>query len=355
MIRKNLRLVVCGLLVCWGCGSSGQKPRPPGDDVAGTGGNGGDGGGAGGDAGAGGSGGSTRPDSGSPQSTGGAGGVDASAGGEGGTGGDAGNDAGQSDTSAGTPDAGGPDGAKTSCAGGAIAFNANVPTNHDPAMARVMVDYGNSPELPVGNSPRTVELWAYVKSTSRAGDANTIFEYGLVKPNQGFGLDFGGKRGSVDPYTNGSFDNDNQPTGLDPTKDQWVHFAMTYDGTAVVLYVNGVQAASKTSPGNMLMTARSPLTIGGNPRGSYFNGYLDEVRLWNVARSQAEIAGAMKKSLTGNEAGLVGYWKFDETSGTVAADSTTRPGHTKANGTLMAASAGQLPAWIPSTAPIECP
>lgn len=111
---------------------------------------------------------------------GGTGGADANEGG--GDGGEVGNDAGQSDTSAETPDASGPDGARTSCAGGAIALHANVPTNRDPAMARMMVDFGNSPELPVGDSPRTVELWAFVESTSWAGDANTIFEDGLVKP-----------------------------------------------------------------------------------------------------------------------------------------------------------------------------
>jgi hypothetical protein len=328
MTRKNLGLVLCGALASWGCAPTHQ----PGGRA-------------------------DRPDSPPTPSTGGTGGADAAEPGE--AAGSGASDAAPPDAVALQQDASGADSPERSCAGGAIAFNANVPANHDPAVARVMVDFSASAGLPVGNSPRTIELWAFVRSSSWAGDANTIFEYGLVKPNQGFGLDFGGKRGSVDPYSNGSFDNDNQPTGLDPTKDQWVHFAMTYDGTAVVLYVNGVQDAThgarKTSPGNMLATATTPLTIGGNPRGAYFNGYLDEVRLWNVARSQAEIVGTMKKPLTGNEPGLVGYWKFDETSGTVAADSTTRPGHTRANGTLMAASAGQLPAWIPSTAPLGCP
>ena len=44
----------------------------------------------------------------------------------------------------------------------------------------------------------------------------------------------------------------------------------------------------------------------------------------------------MNKTLVGNEANLVGYWKFDETSGTTAADSVTTAGHTAHPGTLMA-------------------
>jgi len=59
------------------------------------------------------------------------------------------------------------------------------------------------------------------------------------------------------------------------------------------------------------------------------------------------------KALVGNETGLVGYWKFDETSGTTAADSVTAAGHTARPGTLTAS--GNLPTWVVSTAPISCP
>ena len=247
-------------------------------------------------------------------------------------------------------------GGAMSCAGNAIAFNANVPANNDPAKARVMVDFGTM-DLPVGSSQRTIEFWAFIRTSSWAGDANTMFEYGDQSvSNAGFGLDFGGQPGTLDPYTNGTFDNDNQSSGLTATMDQWAHLAVTYDGTAVRLYVNGTMRAMKTSPGNMLATARTQLTIGGNPRGAYFNGYIDEFRVWNVARTAAEISGAMSHTLTGAETGLVGYWKFDESSVNSAADSVTTAGHTKHNGTLMSTMASQLPTFIPSTAPItSCP
>ena len=168
------------------------------------------------------------------------------------------------------------------CAGMAIPFTSNVPTNSDPAKSRVMVDFTtDTTDLPIGNSPRTIELWAFVLTTSWRGDANTMFEYGQTSPsNGGFGLDFGGTAGTIDPYTNGSFDNDNQPTGIADfvTNDQWMHFAMVYDQTAVTLYVNGnfmagTQGAQRMpSGGGMLATVRTMLTIGGNPRGAYFNG-----------------------------------------------------------------------------------
>ena len=53
-----------------------------------------------------------------------------------------------------------------------------------------------------------------------------------------------------------------------------------------------------------------------------FGGFVDEVRIWNVARSQSEIRANKNISLLGNEAGLVGYWKFDEGAGQIVSDST---------------------------------
>jgi hypothetical protein len=249
------------------------------------------------------------------------------------------------------------------CAGMAISFNSNVPTNIDPAKSRVMVDFtSDTTDLPIGNSPRTIEFWAFVLTTSWRGDANTMFEYGQTVPNGGYGLDFGGVAGTIDPYTNGTFDNDNQPTGITDfaTNDQWIHFAMVYDQTAVTLYVNGnfmanVVGSQKMSAGGMLATVRTMLTIGGNPRGAYFNGAIDEFRMWNIARSQADIMATMGTKLVGNEAGLVGYWQFDDGTGTTAKDSVTTAGHTAHDGTLMAMDPSMIPTWIDSTAPILCP
>jgi hypothetical protein len=252
------------------------------------------------------------------------------------------------------PEAGG-DGS-TNCAGHAVSFNANVAGKNDPAKARVEVDFAGSMDLPTGNANRTIEFWAYVLTTSWAGDANTLFYYGTNnRVADGFGLDFGGQAGAIDPFTNAIFDNDNQPSGLNPAMNQWAHFAMTWDGTAVRAFVNGVLKATKTSSvaQKTLMTGVTPLIIGGYPP-NFFNGYIDEFRVWNVPRSAEEITATMNKTLVGDEPGLVGYWKFDETSGTSAADSVTTAGHTKHNGTLMATNANQVPTWIVSTAPISC-
>src|SRR3546814_7591854 len=67
----------------------------------------------------------------------------------------------------------------------------------------------------------------------------------------------------------------------------------------------------------------APLAIGAAPQGSYrWDGEIDDARIWNAARTPAQIAESASVPLTGNETGLVGYWRFDEATGRTAADSS---------------------------------
>jgi Concanavalin A-like lectin/glucanases superfamily len=291
--------------------------------------------------------------------TGGAAGSGGSAGASGGAGGST-SSGGAGGHAGGGGGSGGAGGA-TSCAGHAISLSANVAANNDPAKAAVLVAFNGSADLPTGNANRTIEFWAYVPSSAWVADANTMFFYGTNnRVADGFGLDFGttsNGMGTIDPFTNNLFDNDNQPSGLSATSSQWAHFAMTWDGTTVRAYVNGVLKASKVSTSSTqktLMTGVTALTIGGYPP-AYFNGEIDEFRIWNVARSASDIVSTMNHTLAGNETGLTGYWKFDETSGTTAADSVTSAGHTPHPGMLSASSTANNPTWVVSTAPLSCP
>ena len=277
--------------------------------------------------------------------------------GAGGTTAGAGGSAGSSGGSAGAMD----------CAGHALSLGANgTAAASDAAKARAVIDLMS--DLPLGNTSRTVELWAYMKDSDWTGNTNTLFFYGppnSARNADGFGLDFGNKMGqigTIDPFTNAIFDNDGQPSGVTTTASQWVHFAMTWNGTAVMAYVNGALKSTKVAPSNsaqkVLMTGSSPFTLGGYPsENAYFAGYIDELRVWNVTRSESDLVQAMHHTLLGTEAGLVGYWKFNETSGTSIADAVTSAGHTAHSGTLMAASAGQVPTFVKPDppAPVTCP
>jgi hypothetical protein len=73
----------------------------------------------------------------------------------------------------------------------------------------------------------------------------------------------------------------------------WTHLAVTYDGATVRLYVNGAQLASGAQTGNILTSANA-LQIGSdNLYGQYFQGMIDEVRVYNVALTAAQIQSDM--------------------------------------------------------------
>jgi hypothetical protein len=103
----------------------------------------------------------------------------------------------------------------------------------------------------------------------------------------------------------------------------WTHIAVTYDGSAIKAYVNGVEKNSEAHSGDLSVTS-NPLTIGGNTATNRtFDGKLDEVRIWSDVRTSTEIHNNMHKTLNGDESGLVAYYRFDHISGTALSDRTT--------------------------------
>ena len=255
-----------------------------------------------------------------------------------------------------------------SCGGNAISLASNGTGNaSDAAQAHVLIDLMN--DLPIGNANRTIEFWAYIKPTDWVGEKNELFVYGTAcTMATAIGLDFGtftvagmsGNHATLNPITNGGFNDDSTAyLGITSTESQWVHVAMTWDGTTLRTYVNGVARIMTTGMGGItaLATGRSPLSLGCSPfNNNCFNGLFDELRVWNVARSATEIMASHDKALVGNEAGLVGYWKFDEAPGAaMAADSVTTTNHTAHPGALMAT--GAKPTFVTPTppAPVACP
>ena len=70
----------------------------------------------------------------------------------------------------------------------------------------------------------------------------------------------------------------------------WSHLAMTWDGLTMRLYVNGTQVSTSALTGTV-RTSTSPLRMGGNAVWpEWFNGVIDEVRVYNRALSAAEVA-----------------------------------------------------------------
>ncbi|KAB2924369.1 MAG: hypothetical protein F9K22_06630 [Bacteroidetes bacterium] len=99
----------------------------------------------------------------------------------------------------------------------------------------------------------------------------------------------------------------------------WTHLAMTYDGVRQRFYVNGILEDSADIA--FTQNTTSPLRIGANETGIYrFNGRVDEVRIWDYARSRQEIADAMHDEPDSTETGLRACYRFSEGSDSVLYD-----------------------------------
>jgi hypothetical protein len=88
------------------------------------------------------------------------------------------------------------------------------------------------------------------------------------------------------------------------TTNTWTHLAMTWDQSTVRLYVNGVQVSSAALSGTA-RTSDSPLRIGGNAIWpEWFNGIIDEVRVYNRALTAAEVVADRDRAVNGANASL---------------------------------------------------
>jgi hypothetical protein len=118
---------------------------------------------------------------------------------------------------------------------------------------------------------------------------------------------------------------------------EWHHLAGTFDGSHLMLYLDGglVKTKDTGAPRN-IATSGYTLLMGGY-FGQMLNATISEVHIWNIARTEEQIQADMYKKMTGTESGLVGYWKLDEGSGTIANDSTPNNN----DGTLLGG-----PVWV---------
>jgi hypothetical protein len=130
-------------------------------------------------------------------------------------------------------------------------------------------------------------------------------------------------------------------SGLNLQSNRWYHAAAVNSNGTRTLYVNGVVRSISGTP-ITVQANTDELRLGCDYSSRYFNGQMDEVRIWNVIRSEAEIRDAMHRQLSGSEPGLVAYYNFNITSGVTLSDLTAN-GHT---GTLT-----NGPVWTNSTIP----
>ena len=188
------------------------------------------------------------------------------------------------------------------------------------------VSVANSDDIDFNTEDFTVSLWFKTLQTpdparwsilvgkeSGVGTSRTGFDMVLQTPPYQGKVDF-------EVYSGGAVSG---VISLEPLNDGlWHHVAGVKTSTQVEFFVDGVSQG--TTPHNLGSVSNSePLHFGSasQPKHWHYQGLMDEVRIWNSARTQQEIEAEMSRELAGTEDNLVGYWKFEESEGQTTADS----------------------------------
>ncbi len=197
-------------------------------------------------------------------------------------------------------------------------------------------------------SQLTIEFWLKVHEASehdqtildKQGDESGYY---LYLTNQQFPLRFKAKL---------------EPTQINTFSviyaNTWYHLAVTQDTDSLRIFMDGQYLWSKE---NVYSAAtESSLRIGecsGFPDETLsFKGEIDELRIWNYARSQEEIEDGMHEKLTGDESGLAAYWDFDSQTESTISDLTPNGNDGIVHGNARLIDSDAPVGFIPPSTPV---
>lgn len=162
----------------------------------------------------------------------------------------------------------------------------------------------------LGSANRTFEAWVNVSPNATANTA--ILDYGLnavgsrntflINPNNQLVFISGGTNANISTSQNAI------------TSGQWTHVAFVLNNGTGYLYVNGAQLGTGSLTTVNTPSGNANLTLGQRVSGGTipFRGAIDEVRVWNYARTQTEIQNDMNAEFCTIPTGLMAYYQFNE-------------------------------------------
>lgn len=193
-------------------------------------------------------------------------------------------------------------------------------------------NYVDCGKINLGNGDFSVESWVYLKNASATRGilgtwvlgtpfpAYFYFIYGLNGPNVLTAAFHVNNGGSTNTYVNYA----------KSILNEWHHVAATFKRSGkMILYLDGIARDSTDISFASGLTIDNPNpavkfqigTVGSQT--AFFQGDIDEVRIWNKVLTAKEIRTKMCTKLKGTEANLKAYWRLDEGAGNTIFDSTT--------------------------------
>jgi len=205
-------------------------------------------------------------------------------------------------------------------------------------------DYVSLPNsINMGTSDFTLSIWL---KTDDVSSRQHVFQQTGSNDNRVIAINSGG---SLTSRLGGS--GSDQLSGVTLSTDTWYHIVLVHDNSENTLkwYVNGTEQNTNTSVNVPSNTGTFYLGTNSDADDKFFNGQIDEVRIWNDVRTAAEIADNKDDELVGNESGLVAYYKMSDGTGTTLTDNSSNSN----NGTLTnMVTSGASTDWVITNAPI---
>lgn len=204
--------------------------------------------------------------------------------------------------------------------GNAVSFNGSTQ----------YVQIADNPSFNFGTS-FTASAW--IKTTSFDGDIFSNFENSFPFNGTLFSVGFGCTGNNADPRAGklGFYIGNNSPSVSESYNDlsgprvddnKWHHVAVSYNGSQVQFFVDGIATSTISANGNPIGNSVNVLRIGrdnNEPGVRYFNGNIDELQLWTTALPANTIRDWMCKKINSTHpafTNLTGYFRFDEGSST---------------------------------------
>jgi hypothetical protein len=198
--------------------------------------------------------------------------------------------------------------------------------------------------FPTGEWPQSVSLWVRYPSSSDAGAGTQAFL--VLRRDEASGVELGIRNGTVAAWTVFGQRTLVEAPSL-PTPGAWHHVAFvlttTDGGDEAALYVDGHLSASGAAAPDSL----TPVScwIGSfDGLSELYAGDMDEIHVWNVARSAQDVVDEMEGGVTGPQAGLVAFFDGDE----IAGDRLPDKSGSGNDATLGGGDPGRMPTLVPS-------
>jgi len=206
-----------------------------------------------------------------------------------------------------------------------------VNANHQSDLAMIFSGDDNRIRIPhstdlMPTSALTIEAWIYPTAFKKEIYSSTVISKEQTGSSKGYALSIGGNGQGRLMIFDGTIKQAIAPVGS-LVLNEWQHIAGVYDGSSIILYINGKEVA-KTAAGKM-QVSNSELCIGQTSyavRDRAFIGGIDEVRIWNKALNEAEILQQKESQLWGNESGLKAYFPMNDGFGSTTVHEGTETG-----------------------------